>query len=96
MNDTVTISLCIIQHNAASLPHVYDCILYSNKLSRSSSWDGEAEQNAAWLFLYIFNKDENRTIYKTRTVKNRKQPYLVQQTQRQEQSPTKPNTKQAT
>ena len=36
---------------------------------------------------YIYTslmKDENRTIYKTRNVKIPKQPYLVQQTQRQE------------
>jgi hypothetical protein len=36
---------------------------------QDSSWEGEAGQNAVWIFLYIFNKDENTTMYKTRTVK---------------------------
>ena len=48
-------------------------------LLRFSSVEREEDQNAAWLSLYIFNKDDNEQ-YKNnkRNVKNPKQPYLVQ------------------
>ena len=47
------------------------------------SVDREEDQNAAWLSLYIFNKDVNEQ-YKNnkRNVKNRNSPIWCKQTQR--------------
>ena len=48
---------------------------------------GEEDQNAAWLSLYIFNKERYKN--NKRNLKNRNSPIWCKQTQRQEQSPTK-------
>jgi hypothetical protein len=46
-------------------------------LLRFSSVKGEADQNAAWLSSYMFNKDNDETIQNNKR-KKPKQTYLVQ------------------
>ena len=53
---------------------------------RFSSWEGEEDQNAAWLWLNIFNKDDNVNnihIQNKKMWKNRNSPNWCK-TQRQE------------